>query len=177
MPWVRAVQCQRFPYVWTGQEGGLRSGTLNVPGIIGFGRALELCLDNWENETSRLRTMRQRLHDGLQCQINGCTLNGPVLNQPSLRLPGNLNMQFPGVDGEALLMSMQDLAVSSGSACTSAIPEPSHVLRAIGLSEDETRSSLRFGLGRFNDCEEVDFAIQTVTEAVDRLRKMGNVKS
>jgi len=157
-----------------GQEGGLRSGTLNVPGIIGFARALELCFEDLEGEQRRMAELRQRLYDGLRDSVSGCELNGPALEQLALRLPGNLNMRFRGVDGEALLMSIQDLAVSSGSACTSANPEPSHVLRAIGLSEDATRSSLRFGLGRFNDMEEVDFAIGAVSEAVGRLRRLGS---
>jgi len=157
-----------------GQEGGLRSGTLNVPGIIGFARALELCFEDLEGEQRRMAELRQRLYDGLRDSVSGCELNGPALEQLALRLPGNLNMRFRGVDGEALLMSIQDLAVSSGSACTSANPEPSHVLRAIGLSEDAIRSSLRFGLGRFNDMEEVDFAIGAVSEAVGRLRRLGS---
>jgi cysteine desulfurase len=91
---------------------------------------------------------------------------------PELRLPGNLNCSFAGVDGEALMMSMRELAVSSGSACTSANPEPSHVLRALGLSDELSRASLRFGLGRFNTAEEVDFAVETVADAVHRLRKL-----
>lgn len=155
-----------------GQEGGLRSGTLNVPGIVGFAKALALCLDEMPDETTRLRALRQRLYQGLTAKIENVQLNGPVLTKPDLRLAGNLNMSFVGVDGEALMLSMGNLAVSSGSACTSANPEPSHVLRALGLSDELTRSSLRFGLGRFNTSDDVDFAIETVAEAVERLRQM-----
>jgi len=103
-------------------------------------------------------------------------LNGPSL-EPDLRLPGNLNCSFPLVDGEALMMSMKTLAVSSGSACTSANPEPSHVLRALGLPEDLTRASLRFGLGRFNTAEDVAFAVSRVAEAVHRLRQLSSMTS
>lgn len=155
-----------------GQEGGLRSGTTNVPGIVGFAKALVLCLDEMSNETTRQRELRRRLCQGLTTKITNVQLNGPVLTKPDLRLAGNLNMSFVGVDGEALMLSMGNLAVSSGSACTSANPEPSHVLRALGLSDDLTRSSLRFGLGRFNTSDDVDFAIDTVAEAVERLRQM-----
>ncbi|HUY35406.1 MAG TPA: aminotransferase class V-fold PLP-dependent enzyme [Pirellulales bacterium] len=157
-----------------GQEGGLRSGTLNVPGVVGFARALELCLDELPNESVRLRELRDRLHAGLREALDGVSINGPSPAVAGLRLPGNLNLSFAGVDGEALMMSMKHLAVSSGSACTSADPEPSHVLRALGLGDDLTRASLRFGLGRFNTAEEVDFAVQTVSEAVNRLRKLGS---
>jgi cysteine desulfurase len=115
------------------------------------------------------------LYQGLISTISDVTLNGPALEDPGLRLPGNLNCSFSYVDGEALMMSMRDLAVSSGSACTSANPEPSHVLRALGLDDDATRASLRFGLGRFNSEEEVDFAVETVAEAVIRLRKMSSM--
>jgi cysteine desulfurase len=155
-----------------GQEGGLRSGTLNVPGIVGLARALELCLADLPSETTRLRSLRDRLFQGLMRQVPDLRLNGPELDLTDLRLAGNLNCSFPGVDGEALMMSMGDLAVSSGSACTSADPQPSHVLRALGLSVDLTRASLRFGLGRFNTEDEVDFAIRRVAEAVQRLRKL-----
>jgi len=155
-----------------GQEGGLRSGTLNVPGIVGFARALELCLDELPNETVRLRGLRDRLNAGLHAALDGVSINGPSPALEGLRLPGNLNLSFAGVDGEALMMSMKNLAVSSGSACTAADPEPSHVLRALGLNDDLTRASLRFGLGRFNTSEEVDFAVQAVSESVKRLRKL-----
>ncbi|MEX2027113.1 MAG: aminotransferase class V-fold PLP-dependent enzyme, partial [Pirellulaceae bacterium] len=155
-----------------GQEGGLRSGTLNVPGIVGFAKALELCLADMPNEMLRLEELRQRLWDGLRTQVPEVLLNGPEWSaaDPPLRLAGNLNCAFRFVDGEALMMNMKDVAVSSGSACTSANPEPSHVLRALGLSDDLVRSSLRFGLGRFNTTEEVDFTIQAVSKTARRLR-------
>lgn len=157
-----------------GQEGGARSGTLNVPGIVGFAKALELSLAELPKEIERLRDLRQRLFNGLAERIDDVALNGPALERSELRLAGNLNCSFAYVDGEALMMSMRDLAVSSGSACTSANPEPSHVLRALGLSDDLTRASLRFGLGRFNTADDVAFAIDTVAEAVHRLRKMSS---
>ena len=158
-----------------GHEGGLRSGTLNVPGIVGFSKALELCLDEMSAEADRLFGLRQKLFDGLVSTIEDVSLNGPALDLADLRLPGNLNLSFEHVDGEALLMNVKDIAVSSGSACTSANPEPSHVLRAIGLSDDATRSSLRFGLGRFNTPEEIDFAIEVLAEVVSRLRAMSSL--
>ncbi len=156
-----------------GQELGLRSGTLNVAGIVGFAEAVRLCCDEMPVESRRVAQLRQRLYEGLR-QIPDVTLNGPELD-PELRLPHNLNCSFAYVDGEALMMSMKDLAVSSGSACTSANPEPSHVLRAIGLSDDQTKSSLRFGLGRFSTAEEVEFAVQAVSETVQRLRRMSSM--
>ena len=155
-----------------GQENGRRSGTLNVPGIVGMATALQLCNEELSAETSRLLADRNRLFHGLSDALDDVALNGPTLDSPTTRLAGNLNCSFAGVDGEALMMSMRDLAVSSGSACTSTNPEPSHVLRALGLSDDLTRASLRFGLGRFNTSAEVDFAIQIVSETVDRLRQM-----
>ncbi|MCA9120207.1 MAG: aminotransferase class V-fold PLP-dependent enzyme [Planctomycetaceae bacterium] len=158
-----------------GQEGGRRSGTLNVPGIVGFARALELCVDEMEAESNRLFTLRDRLYQGLTSAIEHVTLNGPELDQRDFRLAGNLSCSFADVDGEALMMSMRDLCVSSGSACTSTNPEPSHVLRAIGLSDDRTRASLRFGIGRFNTEEEVDFAIGLLAEVVQRLRRMSSL--
>jgi cysteine desulfurase len=150
----------------------MRSGTANVPNTVGLAWALRLCLEEMDTERQRLFELRRRLYEGLASNIDGVTLNGPALEPRDLRLEGNLNCQFDGVEGEALMMSMRELAVSSGSACTSADPAPSHVLRAIGLTEHEARSSLRFGLGRFNIEEEVDFAIETVTAAVTRLRKL-----
>lgn len=158
-----------------GQEGGRRSGTLNVSGIVGLAHALTHCQAEMNDEMTRLATLRNRLYTGLMAGIDDVSLNGPVLDDLALRLPGNLNCSFSFVDGEALMMSMRDLAVSSGSACTSANPEPSHVLRALGLNDDQTRASLRFGLGRFTTEEEVDFAVETVTEAVQRLRRMSSL--
>jgi cysteine desulfurase len=158
-----------------GQEGGLRSGTLNVPGIVGFAKALQWCLEEMPTEAPRLQALRDRLYQSLSEEIHGVELNGPALDDPSLRLTGNLNCSFAFVDGEALMMSMRDLAVSSGSACTSANPDPSHVLRAIGLSDDMVRASLRFGLGRFNTAEDVRFAVSRVTDAARRLRKLSSL--
>jgi cysteine desulfurase len=148
---------------------------LNVPGIVGFAVAVELAIAEMPAESVRLACLRDRLFTGLSRELSGVTLNGPTLESPELRLPGNLNVSLAYVDGEALLLSMKGLAVSSGSACTSANPEPSHVLRALGLDDDLTRASLRFGLGRFNTAEEVDFAVRTVVEAVLRLRQMSSL--
>ena len=158
-----------------GHEHGFRSGTLNVPGIVGFATALELCVEEMPAEQPRLRALRDRLYGGLAAQLEGVSLNGPALESHDLRLAGNLNVSFEYVDGEALLMNMKDVAVSSGSACTSANPEPSHVLRALGLSDDAVRSSLRFGLGRFNTPEHIEFAIESVTQVVRRLRKLSSM--
>jgi cysteine desulfurase len=155
-----------------GQEHGLRSGTLNVPGIVGFAEAVALCAAEMPEERRRIARLRDRLFVGLNSAVDNVVLNGPSLSDPLLRLPGNLNCSFGQVEGEALMMSMRDVAVSSGSACTSANPEPSHVLRALGLSDDQTRSSLRFGVGRFNTEEEIDFAVTLVSEAVQRLRRL-----
>jgi len=162
-----------------GQQDGRRSGTLNVPGIVGFAKALRLCLDELPAEMQRLATLRDRLTADLFNQLEDVQLCGPALSQRGadgspLRLPGNLNLSFNNVDGEALLLAMGNLAVSSGAACTSVDPGPSHVLRAIGLSEDDARSSLRFGLGRFNTPEDVAFATERVVQAVARLRKLAN---
>jgi len=162
-----------------GQEGGLRSGTLNVPGVVGFAKALELCLAEMPTEAPRLEKLRERLWQGLKEQVSDLMLNGPELERHGgrslQRLPGNLNAAFPLVSGEALMISLKTIAVSSGSACTSANPEPSHVLRAIGLSDDLTRASLRFGIGRFNTEEEIDYAIGAVAENVHRLRRLSSL--
>jgi cysteine desulfurase len=158
-----------------GQEHGLRSGTLNVPGIVGFAKAIEIATAGMAAEAAHLTKLRSRLNTGLVERLGDLSLNGPKLDLPELRLPGNLNLSFAYVDGEALLLNMRDLAVSSGSACTSANPEPSHVLRALGLDDDLVRASLRFGLGRFNTAEEVDFAIATVAETVTRLRELSSL--
>jgi cysteine desulfurase len=160
-----------------GQQEGRRSGTLNVPGIVGFAKALELCLEELTNESARLAELRNQLAAALSEQLADLRLCGPALDLryddgTPLRLAGNLNLSFGNVDGEALLLAMGNLAVSSGAACTSTDPEPSHVLRALGFSDDEARSSLRFGLGRFNDAADVAFAIERVVEAVLRLRKL-----
>jgi cysteine desulfurase len=127
------------------------------------------------SESVRLTELRWRLFDGLRSAIDDVSLNGPALDPPNMRLPGNLNLAFRFVQGEALLLEIKDLAVSSGAACTSANPEPSHVLRALGLDEDLTKASLRFGLGRFNTEEEVDFAIEQVSAAVVKLRRLSSL--
>jgi cysteine desulfurase len=163
-----------------GQENGLRSGTLNVPGIVGLAKALELCSLEMEAQMGRLAILRQRLWDGLKREVPDVVLNGPEFTagqarSDTPRLPGNLNCSFPYVNGEALMMSMKTLAVSSGSACTSVHPEPSHVLLALGLGEDLTRASLRFGIGRYNMVEEIDYAVGAVAESVHRLRKLSSV--
>ncbi|QDU76270.1 Cysteine desulfurase [Bremerella volcania] len=155
-----------------GQQRGIRSGTLNVPGIVGLAEAVRLSLAEMDRESQRLAELRQRLWSGLNERITGLQLNGPELAVAGARLAGNLNFAVEKVDGEALMMNVREIAVSSGSACTSANPQPSHVLRAIGLSEDLTRSSLRFGIGRFNTAEEVDIAVDVVSRAVDKLRKL-----
>jgi cysteine desulfurase len=149
-----------------GHEGGLRSGTLPVPNVVGFGKACELCRQEMAGEAERLIQLRDRLYHGITANLSDVTLNG----HPTDRLPGNLNLSFAYVQGEALMMSMKDVAVSSGSACTYASLEPSYVLRALGIGDELAHSSLRFGLGRFNTEEEVDFVIGEVTRAVRRLR-------
>lgn len=155
-----------------GQQRGVRSGTLNVTGIVGLAEAIRLGVAEMEVEAERLRELRAKLWSGLCERISGLHLNGPDLSQDDARLAGNLNFAVEQVDGEALMMNVREIAVSSGAACTSANPQPSHVLRAIGLSEDLTRSSLRFGLGRFNTTQEVEFAVDVVASAVDKLRKL-----
>lgn len=152
-----------------GHERGMRSGTLAVPLIVGLGAAIELAMDELDDEARRQRELRDRLHAAIAARVPGIRLNG----HPVDRLPGNLNLSFADVDGEALMMAMRDVAVSSGSACSAADPEPSHVLRAMGLDEDLARSSLRFGLGRFTTEEEVDFAAESVGSAVEKLRGQG----
>lgn len=149
-----------------GHERGFRSGTLNVPGIVGLGEACRIASEEMGADEARVFELRERLHRGLLDRIDGLKLNG----HPTDRLAGNLNLSFAGVDGEALMMAMRDVAVSSGSACSAADPEPSHVLLAMGLDEDMARASLRFGLGRFTTAEEVEFAVESVASAVARLR-------
>jgi cysteine desulfurase len=151
-----------------GQEGGLRSGTLNVPGIVGFGRACAIAEAEMAAEATRLGALRDRLLARLQSGIDGVRVNGAL----APRLPGNLNLAFPGVDGAALLVALKDIAVSSGAACKTGTNEPSHVLRAIGLGDELALSSLRFGIGRFNTEDEIDAVAAAVTAAVGRLREM-----
>ncbi|HEY6065871.1 MAG TPA: IscS subfamily cysteine desulfurase [Thermoanaerobaculia bacterium] len=166
-----------------GHERGLRSGTLNVPGIVGFGKAVEISLAERETEARRLRLLRQRLSDGILRDVSDVSLNGPPLPEIAAdgslpegtderRLAGNLNLAFAGVEGEALLMGLKDVAVSSGSACTSATLKPSHVLKALGVPDDLAHASIRFGLGRWNTEEEVDYAIGAVAATVRRLREL-----
>jgi cysteine desulfurase len=150
-----------------GQERGLRSGTVNVPGAVGLGAACTLAQAEMPEEAPRLARLRNRLLEGILAALDGVRVNGTM----ERRLPGNLNLSFTGVQGEALLMCMNDVAVSPGAACDSANAEPSHVSRAIGVPEDLARSSLRFGLGRFNTAAEIEYAIGKVADAVGRLRR------
>jgi cysteine desulfurase len=150
-----------------GHESGFRSGTLNVPAIVGFGTACRICGEEMTAEAERIRGLRDRLLEKLRGPLAGVTVNGCLGN----RLAGNLNLSFEGVDAAALLMSLPDVALSTGSACSSAAPEPSHVLRALGLGADAARASVRFGVGRFNTEEEIDFAAGRVVEAVKKLRE------
>jgi cysteine desulfurase len=154
-----------------GHEWGMRSGTLNVPGIVGFGEACAICSREMAGEAARLGKLRDRLWARLQAGLDEVFVNGSTEH----RLPGNLNVSFAGVSADALLMSLPDLALSTGSACSSASPEPSHVLRALGVSAELSRGSVRFGLGRFNTGDEADYAAERVTEAVRRLRSQSPV--
>jgi cysteine desulfurase len=151
-----------------GHERGMRSGTLNVPGIVGLGKACELCQAEMATESLRLQALRDRLKEGLEAKLDGVTVNGSTAH----RLPHNLNMSFTHVDGESLMMGINDVAVSSGSACTSANLEPSYVLSALGVDDDLAHSTIRFGLGRFNTAEEVDYVIDRVAEVVTKLREL-----
>ncbi len=151
-----------------GHERGMRSGTLNVTGIVGFGAACEIAGREMPDETRRLIELRDKLQAGIFERLDEVYLNG----HPTERLPGNLNVSFAYVEGESLLMGINDIAVSSGSACTSATLEPSYVIRALGVDEELAHSSIRFGLGRFNTEEEVDFVTERVSKEVKRLREM-----
>ncbi len=151
-----------------GHERGMRSGTLPVPLIVGFGKACELCEQELATESVRLAAMRDRLQAGIMKEIDEAYLNGHATQ----RLPHNLNISFAYVEGESLLMGMKDIALSSGSACTSATLEPSYVLRALGVGVELAHSSIRFGLGRFNTDEEIDYTIKKVIEIVTKLREM-----
>jgi len=158
-----------------GQEFGLRSGTLNVPGIVALAKALALCVEELPSENPRLSGLRDRLFAGLCAAIEGTTLNGPELSEPDWRLPGNLNVGFSRIDGEALLLTVPSVALSSGSACASEKHAPSHVLQHLGCSVESARSSIRFGLGRFTTQEEIDRAVALLAEAVHRLRQMSSL--
>jgi cysteine desulfurase len=151
-----------------GHERGMRSGTLNVPGIVGLGKACEISNEELAAESERLRAWRDRLRDGILSQLDEVYINGSMEH----RLPNNLNMSFAYVEGESLLMGINDIAVSSGSACTSATLEPSYVLKALGVGDDLAHTSIRFGLGRFNTEEEVDYVVRRVVETVKRLREL-----
>jgi cysteine desulfurase len=151
-----------------GHERGMRSGTLNVPGIVGLGKAAELCRVEMAADTERLLKLRERLNVGLHKHLDELYINGSMEH----RLPHNLNVSFAYVEGESLLMGINDVAVSSGSACTSASLEPSYVLKALGAGDDLAHSSIRFGLGRWSTEEEVDYVIDKLTNVVRRLREM-----
>ncbi|MCW5890680.1 MAG: IscS subfamily cysteine desulfurase [bacterium] len=165
-----------------GHERGMRSGTLNVPGIVGLGTACEIARETMADESQRILGLRERLRDGLWSELDEVYLNG----HPTHRLPGNLNVSFAFVEGESLLMGLNGsgtpitvgsggpapIAVSSGSACTSATLEPSYVLKAIGVGDDLAHTSIRFGLGRFNTVEEVDYVLERVVHEVRRLRDL-----
>jgi cysteine desulfurase len=154
-----------------GQERELRPGTLNVPGIVGFGKAAELALRLMPTEMPRLKALRDRLWAGLSAGLDEIRLNG----HPTERLANNLNVSFDYVEGESLMIGMKEIAVSSGSACTSTDLEPSYVLMATGLSEDQAHSSIRFGLGRFTNEEEIDYAIDKIIKTVKKLRELSPV--
>lgn len=168
--YVRAQPAVRLAPLFDGggHERGMRSGTLNVPGIVGLAQAGRIAVQEMAVEQSRLAVLRERLRAGLCAQIEDVRVNG----HPTQRLAGNLNMSFAYVEGESLLLALNDIAVSSGSACTSVNLQPSHVLRAIGLSEELAHNSLRFGLGRFTTEAEVDRVIARVVHEVRRLREL-----
>jgi cysteine desulfurase len=150
-----------------GHERGMRSGTLTTPSIVGLGAACEIAKNEMAAETARQLALRQRLHDKL-AKLEESYVNGSMEH----RLPGNLNMSFAYVEGESLLMGINDIAVSSGSACTSATLEPSYVLKALGLGDDLAHTSIRFGIGRFNTEEEIDYVADKITDVVNKLREL-----
>jgi cysteine desulfurase len=151
-----------------GHERGMRSGTLNVTGIVGLGEACAICREEMTQEHARVSALRDRLKQKLEGGLDEVTINGSMEH----RLPGNLNMSFAYVEGESLMMGIKEVAVSSGSACTSATLEPSYVLKALGVGDDLAHSSIRFGLGRFNTAEEVDYVAARVIETVKKLREL-----
>jgi cysteine desulfurase len=151
-----------------GHERGMRSGTLNVPSIVGFGKACELARLEGEAEAQKTRALREKLRASIQDRLEEVYLNGSLAN----RLPGNLNLSFAFVEGEALMMAIKDVAVSSGSACTSASLEPSYVLRAMGVGDELSHSSIRFGIGRFTTEEEIAYVGDLIVERVSKLREM-----
>ncbi|MGB6192085.1 MAG: aminotransferase class V-fold PLP-dependent enzyme, partial [Terracidiphilus sp.] len=151
-----------------GHERGMRSGTLNVPGIVGLGKACAIAQEEMDSEAAYLRGLRDRLKAKFESELDYIHVNGTMEH----RLPGNLNVSFVYVEGESLLMGINDVAVSSGSACTSATLEPSYVLKALGLGDDVAHSSIRFGLGRFNTQAEVDYVADKVIDIVKKLREL-----
>jgi cysteine desulfurase len=159
-----------------GHERGYRSGTLNVPGIVGFGKAAELIAREWHDEAGRVARLRDALHQKITAGLDEVFVNGPWpavdANGRVLRLPNNLNLSFAYVEGESILMSLKSVSVSSGSACTSASLEPSYVLRALGVDEELAHTSIRFGLGRFTTEEEVDYAANLTVQSIQRLRDL-----
>jgi cysteine desulfurase len=154
-----------------GHERGMRSGTLNVPGIVGLGQACALSQKEMSGEAERLIALRERLKDGILQQLDDVQINGHAVE----RLPGNLNLSFAYIEGESLMMGLKDIAVSTGSACTSASLEPSYVLKAIGLADELAYSAIRFGLGRFTNEEEIDYTVKRVVEEVARLRQISSL--
>jgi cysteine desulfurase len=168
--WVRRKPRVRIDPIIDGggHERGMRSGTLPVPMIVGFGKAAELARLEMDEEQYRLATLRDRLYKGLATRLTETYVNGSLEH----RLPGNLNISFAFVEGESLLMALKDLAVSSGSACTSASLEPSYVLRALGVGDELAHTSIRFGIGRFNTEAEIDYVIELVVTSVERLRTL-----
>lgn len=150
------------------QEKGLRAGTLNVPGIVGLGKACEISFAEMEAESRKLKLLRDKLEQGIISQIEDVVING----HPENRLPNNLNISFRDVKADALMMAMREIAVSTGSACSSDSPETSHVLNATAMEEDLKRSTIRFGLSRFSTEEEIDFVINKLSETVKRLREI-----
>lgn len=151
-----------------GHERGMRSGTLNVSGIVGMGEACAICEREMDKDAAHSQGLRERLHQSITSRLTEVFLNGHVTE----RLPNTLNLSFAYVEGEALMMGIKEIACSSGSACTSASLEPSYVLRALGVGDELAHSSLRFGIGRFNTIEEIDYTADKVVEAVNHLRKM-----
>ncbi len=151
-----------------GHENGLRSGTLNVPGIAGFGKSAEICSRIILEESKNIERFRNKLYKGIVTHLNGIKLNGSLND----RLPNNLNISIDGIKSESFILEMKDIAVSAGAACSSESLKPSHILLAIGKSKEEAQSSIRFGLGRFNTEEEVDYTIRRVVETVEKLRSV-----